>query len=70
MIYLTHTSGAIAACESNETAQRAKLRGFVRVTPSAHRALWKRKDRLALAALGALQAREFGGWVAIGDVLL
>jgi hypothetical protein len=69
MIYLAHTSGAIATCESKETAQRALARGFVRVTPAAHRALWKRKVRLAYAALGALQAREFGGWVKVEDVL-
>jgi hypothetical protein len=72
MIYLAHTSGAIAACETAATAQRARERGFVKVNAAAHRALWKRKDRLAWKELAGvtLQAREFGGWVKVEDVLI
>jgi hypothetical protein len=46
MYYLYNpTTKQIAACESAESRDRLLRRGYVVVTPAAHRTLWQRQDQ-------------------------
>lgn len=43
--FLHPETGALAACETEETANRALDRGFVEVTPEQYRAAWQERDQ-------------------------
>jgi len=65
MIYFAR-DGQIEVCETPDGVARLEARGFVRVSPELHRALWRRKHDRALAELKqeaaptALQERAVG----------
>ena len=68
MIYLIRTDGAIAACETSETAARAEQRGFVRCSQAEWRDGWVDNDNWAFALMRqaarlapAPQERAVGG---------
>lgn len=67
MIYLRHSDGRIAACESDANAIHCAARGFERISRDLYIAYWRCNDRRAGAVWHApvLQERAVGEkWIA------
>jgi len=65
LTFLATAAGAIAACESDATVERAERRGFDRCSSADWRAIWQDNDMRRLAELradvrGVEQVREVG----------